>query len=63
MCFRPSTATHNNDMQYMTCPNCGEQVAVQPGVTEGTCPNCKQFVSQDPTDTYGFDPNQNYRVL
>jgi hypothetical protein len=48
-------------LQLLTCPNCGELVAVQPGVTEGTCPNCKCFVSEEPD--YGFDPNQNYRIL
>ena len=63
MCFRPSTVSYNNNLQNMTCPNCGEQIAVEPGVTEGTCLNCKCFVTQDPADAYGFDPNQNYRVL
>ena len=61
MCFRPSTVNYSNNLQEMTCPNCGEVIMVKPGVTEGTCPNCKDFVSSEPS--YGFDPNQNYRVL
>ena len=61
MCFRPNTTSYDQNLQMLTCPNCGELVAVQPGVTEGTCPNCKCFVSEEPN--YGFDPNQNYRVL
>ena len=47
----------------VTCPNCGEPIAVQAGVTEGICPNCKEFIPQDPADEYGYDPNQNYRIL
>lgn len=63
MCFRPNTANYSNNLQEMTCPNCGEAIMVQVGITEGTCPNCKDFVSSDPSNNYGFDPNQNYRVL
>ena len=63
MCFRPSTVNYSSNFVECTCPNCGETVAVEVGVTEGTCPNCKDFVSADPSNTYGFDPNQNYRVL
>ena len=62
MCFRPNTVSYPNNYQELTCPNCGEAVAVEIGITEGTCPNCKTFVSTEP-DSYGFDPNQNYRVL
>ena len=61
MCFRPSAVSYSNNLQEMTCPNCGETIMVEVGVTEGTCPNCKDFVSSEPS--YGFDPNQNYRVL
>ena len=63
MCFRPSTAAYNSNIQVGTCPNCGEPVAAEVGVTEGVCPYCKQFIPQDEQGEYGFDPNQNYRVL
>lgn len=63
MCFRPSTATNNSNLQMTTCPNCGEPAAYQAGTTEGVCPYCKTFIPPDPSSDYGFDPNQNYRIL
>ena len=66
MCFRPS-ALHDakqNNVQYATCPSCGQPVAANAGVTSGNCPHCGKPIPQDPTTTGNVSASDhNVRIL